>query len=119
MRNLEELIINTTESVTKSIDPSQKKAHDALQAKFSKPNESITTSNSNMNEDKSQSAENSDEQDEKIDFKSLNLSNLACISQSLSAYLVTRNSRRTGDKLKNITIKIYDAVNLWLSHLFR
>ena len=113
MKNLEELIINTVETEPKSVDPTQKKAQEALQAKFSKS----FSDNQTMND--SNDKNSNDNPDEKIDFKSINLSNLSCLSQSLCAYLVTRNSRRTGDKLKNITIKIYDSVNLWLSRLFR
>lgn len=108
MKNLEELIINTNESdPTNEIDQSERKSQELLKEKFSSSNDEITKSLNNYNED------------ETLDLKTIKLSNLTCLAQSLSAYLVTRNSRRNGDKLKNITIKIYDSVNLWLSRLFR
>lgn len=47
------------------------------------------------------------------------VNSLACLAQSITAYLITANSRKNGDQLKNLTIKLYDSVNLWLSRLFR
>ncbi len=52
-------------------------------------------------------------------FKIENVNNLTCLANSMSAYLVSANSRRNSGKLKSLTVKVYDAVNLWLSRLFR
>lgn len=47
------------------------------------------------------------------------INSLACLSQSITAFLITAQSRKNGDQLKNLTIKLYDSVNFWLSRLFR
>ena len=47
------------------------------------------------------------------------LNQIACMSHSLSAYLITADSRKNGEHIKNVTSKLYDDVNSWLAHLFR
>jgi hypothetical protein len=113
MKSLEDLIINSNESeINDKVDPSQKKNQESLQEKFNKLQENThekTTDNDN----------NKIKPDQQFDFNSIKLSNLVCMTQSLSAFLITKNSKKGSEKLRNITIKIYDAVNLWLSRLFR
>ena len=47
------------------------------------------------------------------------LNRIACMSNSLSAYLISTDSKRNGDHIRHVTSKIYDDVNIWLSRLFR
>ena len=47
------------------------------------------------------------------------LNQIACMAHSLSAYLITADSRKNGEHIKNVTSKLYDDVNSWLAHLFR
>ena len=52
--------------------------------------------------------------------KSKNINQITSMAHSLSAHLISSTSqKKDGAKLKNITVKIYDSVNLWLSRLFR
>lgn len=52
-------------------------------------------------------------------FKLDEINTLAVLSHSFTSYLLNIQAKKNGDLLKNITIKIYDSVNLWLSRLFR
>jgi hypothetical protein len=47
------------------------------------------------------------------------INNIACLAHSLTSYLITVNKKNNSEKLKNLTVKIYDSVNLWISRLFR
>lgn len=111
MKNLEDLIINSNESdINDKVDPSQKKNQESLQEKFNKLSENTNEKITDNDKIKTE---------HQFDFNSIKLSNLVCMTQSLSAFLITKNSKKGSEKLRNITIKIYDAVNLWLSRLFR
>ena len=44
---------------------------------------------------------------------------LAYFINTISAYLVNFKKKGYENVLKNLTIKLYDSVNLWLSKLFR
>ena len=52
-------------------------------------------------------------------LKMSNVNTMVCLAHSLTSYLVTMPSRASNVKLKNVTVRLYDAVNLWLSRLFR
>lgn len=114
MKNLEDMIINSSESdeANHDIDPSQRKNHELLQSKYKKPAETRTSTLASRDT-------NDDKSNETVDFKSIKLGSLTCLAQSLSAYLITKNNKKGSDKLRTITVKIYDSVNLWLSRLFR
>jgi hypothetical protein len=105
MENFEKMVTSSIEAYEKkksdqaTHDPSQKPSFDALQAKMG----SISDTSAGFLEVP----------------KSTEIRNLACLAQTLSAYLITVNSKRNSDRLKTITVKLYDAVNLWLSRLFR
>ena len=47
------------------------------------------------------------------------LNRIACMSNSLSSYLISTDSKRNGQHIRDVTAKIYDDVNIWLSRLFR
>jgi hypothetical protein len=109
MENFESMVTSSIEAYEKkksakvTHDPSQKPSFDALQAKLdSKSDVGIGSTPSAFEV-----------------TKSSEIRNLACLAQTLSAYLITVNSKRNSDRLKTITVKLYDAVNLWLSRLFR
>ncbi|CAF0713119.1 unnamed protein product [Brachionus calyciflorus] len=51
--------------------------------------------------------------------KTEELNYLACMSSNLSAFLLAKNPKKNLEKLKVLTVKFYDAVNLWISRLFR
>lgn len=78
----------------------------------------LTSQNNEINssnEDTSISLPNSSSTTSKLS----EVNNLACLAQSISSYLITAQTRKSGDQLKTLTIKLYDAVNKWLSCLFR
>lgn len=119
IQNLETLIVEASGKAAEENEREKKKIHEFMQAKLGK--------HASVNGHGKQAAANDSASDE---VKSLNdshvlesklseINSLACLSQSISAYLITANSRKSGDQLKNLTIKLYDAVNLWISRLFR
>lgn len=109
------MIIESTESLNHSskIDPIQKQAQEFLQTKSSISSSNLENSQSSINVLKD------DAPPDFVNSKLGDLNNLACLAQSLSSYLITVNSKRNGEKLKALTIKIYDSVNIWISRLFR
>ena len=126
MKNLEDMIIKSGESdeTINEIDPSQRKNHELLQSKYKKnpsekPNANTSSSSSSNSEIASNSEEKSEKTNETVDFKSMKLGSLTCMAQSLSAYLITKHNKKGSEKLRTLTIKVYDSVNLWLSRLFR
>lgn len=54
-----------------------------------------------------------------IESKLSKINNIACLAHSLTSYLITVNKKNNSEKLKNLTVKLYDSVNLWISRLFR
>jgi ribosomal protein L33 len=112
MESFEKMIASSVEGYEKKLsertpplDPSQRPAFDNLQAKLELQSEAG-----------SHSAEESDKHSA---HRFGEIRQLACLAQTLSAYLITVNSKRNNERLKAITVKLYDAVNLWLSRLFR
>ena len=128
MKNLEDMIIKSGESdeTINEIDPSQRKNHEFLQSKYKKnpadksnANTSSSSSSSSNSETASNSEEKSEKTNERVDFKSMKLGSLTCMAQSLSAYLIAKHNKKGSEKLRSLTVKVYDSVNLWLSRLFR
>jgi len=146
MKSLEEIIANTDETPRAEIDQSQKKNRQFLEANLSRNSEIIKEKLEARNSGKLASRVEAPKKREpgfqmeptpeelddthtknltaelemlKENIKLENVNNLTCLAHSMSAYLVSANSRRNSGKLKNLTVKIYDAVNLWLSRLFR
>ena len=57
---------------------------------------------------------------EKVEIvKSEELTKLASFSSNLCSFLLCKYSRGNNEKIRLFTSKIYDAVNLWVSKLFR
>lgn len=140
MKNFEDIIVANNASSDFEIDPSQKKSHDFLQTKLSKTAEYVRERlqeredrEKREQEMKKKQAEamgvempqakQSEEKEPISEFaglKTKNIGNITSMAHSLSAHLISSSSqKKDGAKLKNITVKIYDAVNLWLSRLFR
>lgn len=120
MKSLEELILNSKEETNQpsSMYPSQKEAHAFLQHLF--PNEEAQEEkhNNESNNDEEATSENP----ESIISKSENINKLnkiACLAHSLTSYLITIKSKKNIEELKNLTVKLYDSVNIWVSRLFR
>ena len=130
MKSLEDLILHTKDESNQEnlIDPSQRKSHEYLQTKL-KETEDIH--NGDQKEKKSGDDDNNNSSELTITNTATNggdyaqkskltkVNNIACLAQSLTAYLITVNSKKNGEQLKNLTIRLYDAVSLWISRLFR
>ncbi len=112
------MIINSDESddTNNENDPIQKRNHHLLQYKYKK-----TTNETSIINTSTDTASNDEQKsdNETVNFKSMKLSSLTCLTQSLSAYLISKHNKKGSEKLRTLTIKIYDSVNLWLSRLFR
>lgn len=111
MKSLEELIINTKQEHNNEnmIDLSQKKSQEILQSKIKQENDNDGESKKNTETDS----------DNKKNSKLNKINNIACLAQSLTAYLITVNSKKNDEQLKNLTVKLYDSVSSWVSRLFR
>ena len=111
MKSLEELIINTKQEHNNEnmIDLSQKKSQEFLQSKIKQDNDNDGESKKNTETDS----------DNKKNSKLNKINNIACLAQSLTAYLITVNSKKNDEQLKNLTVKLYDSVSSWVSRLFR
>ena len=123
MKSLEEMIIISAELNNQNLaDPSEKKNHEYLQDKVKKTSEIVKERLSKKKREETFNIGDDLDREPAVNFLSSKLgklNNIACLAQSLTAYLITTNSRRNNDKLKTLTIQIYDAVNLWISRLFR
>ena len=93
----------TAKSGESQLDPSQKPAYDALHSKM----QAISEENNSSSSRSSAAPSLGD------------MRNMACLAQTLTGYLVTVNSRKNQDRLRAITARLYESVNLWLSRLFR
>lgn len=132
--------MNTEETNSLELDQSQKDNREFLETKFNQNSEKIREKLEQISAKKQAVAESMKKRTEDTDdlkkessenketngiemlqenIKLEKVNNISCLANSMSAYLVTANSRRNSTKLKNLTVKIYDAVNLWLSRLFR
>ena len=111
MKSLEELLISTKKEYSSEnmTDPSQKKSHDILQSKL-KQESAGDDENKTSPETISNNSKNS---------KLNKINNIACLAQSLAAYIITVNRRKNDEQLKNLTVKLYDSVSSWISRLFR
>ena len=112
MKNLEDLIMLTKDKTSQEnvLDPIQRKSQEKLK-------DTDETEKNLLIQDESIESENSNSDAKKSKLSKIN--NIACLAQSLTAYLVTVNSKKNGERLKNLTIKLYDAISLWISRLFR
>ena len=133
MKNLGQIIALNNDDPDVKIDPSQKRSHEFLQTKLNKTSEYVREKllQKEEKEKKRMPQETSletevDQQAEKepisefTTVKSKNINHITSMAHSLSAHLISSTSqKKDGAKLKNITVKIYDSVNLWLSRLFR
>jgi hypothetical protein len=118
MKSLEELIINSKEEINQnnSMYPSQKQAREFLQNLF--PNEEAQKEAHNNDDDEEEEA--SSEKSILSKSEHINqLNKIACLAHSLTSYLITIKSKKNIEELKNLTIKLYDSVNMWISRLFR
>ena len=118
MKNLEEIILSTTAVRNETaIEPSQRHDEELLKAKLSETSQMLKET---PDPDKPSNESSAALEPESFgNIKLADINNLACLAPSLAAYLITTNARRNDAKLRDLTVKIYDAVNLWLARLFR
>lgn len=117
LKNLESMIVETCDSKSdkSETDAEKKRFHQYIQSKLG----SITRASSQSDSIKSNEQPQATPPSPSIPSKLADTNSLACLSQSISSYLITAQTRKSGDQLKHLTIRLYDAVNLWLSRLFR
>lgn len=121
MMNLEQIISKTNDDINNEvpIDTEHKKSREMLQGKLNKTSEIIREKLEAREKLKNGNDELNNNGVEKFKNGKLgNVSNVTCLAHSLCAYLITANQRNE-KKLKDLTVKIYSAVNDWLSKLFR
>ena len=119
MNSLQELIINTKDEYKEQsigIDPSQKKSQELIETKLKQSDEK---DKSKMTKNAIESKASADAVNGTKTSKLNKVNNIACLAHSLTAYLITVNNKKNSEQLKNLTVKLYDSVSLWVSRLFR
>jgi hypothetical protein len=112
MKNLEEMILsfNNEHKVNSKESIKSNRSRLLENLKLEKENESKTLTSG---EQAASVKETSVAQLNKIN-------NIVCWANSLSSFIIISDcNRKNSENVKDLTIKIYDAVNLWLSRLFR
>jgi len=114
MKSLEELIIRSKQENDERNEntsvPNQKKSQDILQSKLKQE--------SDKDDESKKNTEITANNNQKVS-KLKKINNIACLAHSLTAYLITMNSKKNDEQLKNLTVKLYDSVSSWVSRLFR
>ncbi len=145
LKGLESIIIETTESTTQQLDDLIQNNQNANKLLKLKPKETKSTADMTINESKqslnlvedlinlNSGTDSSSKVTESVNLSDINIepavdtiesklskiNNIACLAHSLTSYLITVNKKNNSEKLKNLTVKLYDSVNLWISRLFR
>jgi hypothetical protein len=114
LKSLEKLITDVNEKSDEA-EIDRKRIQEFMQAKLGTLKNGCETNGHSNGHEPSTAEESLSENSAKL----TEINSLACLTQSIAAYLITSHSRKNGDHLRNLTIKLYDSVNLWLSHLFR